>query len=140
MKYFVNLKGYNEKYKFPQNGEKVFIKAPLTEEVTVIKFTPENPSGLNKPKYTHIVHTVNNEGNEAGFGWVWLYNPKTKNYDYKMSILDKRTIPGNVEIPNIGFCNLDAYNLIQWKQTRENSFELSLKNIWRTICGFFFKF
>lgn len=77
----------------------------------------------------YYVHELNNEGNDAGFGWVWLYNPITRFYDYKMSVFDRRTIPGNTEIPHVGLSNSDAYFSVATSNIKQYGFELSFKRI-----------
>jgi hypothetical protein len=134
VKFLVDLTGFNCKYKFPQQGDKVFIKLPLTEEETSLTIQFNAINNILRPKdYTHTVQEVNSEGNEAGFGWVWLYNVETKVYDYKMSIFDKRTIPGNTEVPHVGYSNVDAYHIIKCREVVRTGFRINLANIWRYI-------
>ncbi len=140
MKYVVDLVGFNDKYKFPQQGDKVCIKPPLTEEETAFtntfQFTTPNSSVSVYPQtQTYFVHEKNHEGNDAGFGWVWLFNSKTRHYDYKMSIFDRRTIPGDTEIPHVGYSNLDAYHIIKCRETVRTGYALT--NFFKRLYGLF---
>lgn len=113
MKYLVNnlnLIAKGNYFLFPKHGDKFQVKGNV-----------------------YFIHELNNEGNDAGFGWVWLYNPVTSFYDYKMSIFDRRIIPGTTEIPDVGLTNEDAYLAISKTYVEKFGFELSLKNIWNIL-------
>lgn len=140
MKYVVDITGFNDKYKFPQQGEKVYLIPPLTEEQTAFQNTftftiPKSSVSVCVQTQTYFVHEKNHEGNDAGFGWVWLWNSSTKNYDYKMSIFDRRTIPGNTEVPHVGYSNLDAYHILKCKETVRTGYALT--NFFKRIYGLF---
>lgn len=135
MKYVVDLKGFNEKYKFPQQGEMVYIKPPLSEDESKLQINFSVTQKFPYSKSTHMVCETNFDGNDAGFGWVWLKNLSTKHYDYKMSIFDRRTIPGNTEIPHVGYSNLDAYHIIKCRETVRTGYALS--NFFKKLYGLF---
>ena len=80
MKYLVDLIGYNTKYKFPKHGETVILLCPLSEDESNLSDSVKKTKMRN---VSYTIHSTNNEGNEAGFGWLWLYNPKTRSYDIR---------------------------------------------------------
>lgn len=126
MKYLVDVNYYlNENFNFPQNGEKVYLKPPLPE------YIPQSPSQIID-KTLYIVHTYNSQGNDAGFGWVWLWNKKNQTYDYRMSIFDRRTIPASQEVPYVGLTNESAYGFIHARKTFQSP-KITLKVLFNEL-------
>jgi hypothetical protein len=117
MKYFVDLNKTksNEGYwTYPKEG-------------TVLKIEGKS----------YIVREFDHGSSDAGFGWVWLYHEETQTYPFKMSIFDRRSIPGSTEVPHVGLTNQDAYNAVHRTVTSEHGVLFSWSNIWRLIRGLF---
>lgn len=81
------------------------------------------------------IRASDDASNDAGFGWLWCYNPRTNIYKYKISMFDGRTVPAETEIPYVGVNNYTAYNMLQFQLLKEHSVELSFKALWNALKG-----